>query len=398
MARTGDAVVETDHGIVFVPHGVVGDVVRLSRVDRRGKVVRSQIAEFLTQSDLRQHPPCPDVMRCGGCSWMTIRNEEQHQIHRRWLESLVHTLSDQEIDVDIESDVAFEYRNRARLFWNSGKMGYRKRRTKKVVNIQECIVLRTSLRNAWKKICSELSSFLSGNGEIMLAQGTEFPTALFRTDDEQTPELYSRFERFIHNNDFSGLALQIGDTTARWGCPEESYEGADGFPLLGPLGGFSQAHATLNHRLVQYVYQKAQPSSKRVLELFSGNGNFSILLARDTASFVAVEQHSPAAMACRKNLRSRGLSGRIVERDSVDFPRGKYDVVVLDPPRIGAKTLMPILIDEKIPQIIYISCNIATLERDAQILARAGYRTISARVFAMFPQTHHAEYVLCFSR
>jgi 23S rRNA (uracil1939-C5)-methyltransferase len=155
---------------------------------------------------------------------------------------------------------------------------------------------------------------------------------------------------------------------------------------------FSQVNDGINELLVEHVAALAEPEGMRVLELHCGVGNFTVALAEAAETLVAVERDPGAAEACRANLAARQLDARVIEGDADRPPRGRYDVVVLDPPRQGAKALFE---DDAVwhgtRRIVYVSCDTATLSRDLRLACRRGYRIDQVIAFDMFPQTAHLE-------
>jgi 23S rRNA (uracil1939-C5)-methyltransferase len=130
----------------------------------------------------------------------------------------------------------------------------------------------------------------------------------------------------------------------------------------------------------------------RVLELHCGIGNFTVGLAAQASALVAVEQEPLSAEACQRNLKRLGRKARVTVGDASQPPKGRYDVVVLDPPRQGAKALFEgsaILPGPK--RLVYVSCDTATLARDLQLATAKGYRIDRLIGFDMFPQTAHLE-------
>jgi 23S rRNA (uracil1939-C5)-methyltransferase len=179
------------------------------------------------------------------------------------------------------------------------------------------------------------------------------------------------------------------------GDPREVTEGADGEPLVGPAFGFSQANAVVNRALAERVLALAEPEGQRVLELYAGHGNLSVCLAPRARSFVAVEQSEAAASACRDNLARRELNGRVIAADAASGARhGEADVVVLDPPRKGAREALGAIVAARPKRIVYVSCDLATLKRDLGELRSAGFAVREAFAFDMFPQTAHLETVV----
>ena len=141
----------------------------------------------------------------------------------------------------------------------------------------------------------------------------------------------------------------------------------------------------------------APTEKKTLVELYAGSGNLTVLLARaleartDSVRLVAVETMEPACAAARENLARRGLSARVVHAnaDSYALPEGTR-VVVLDPPRTGARAVCEALAQSKVHGVVMVSCDPSTLGRDLATLAPR-YDLVRLSTFEMFPETSHVE-------
>ena len=169
--------------------------------------------------------------------------------------------------------------------------------------------------------------------------------------------------------------------------------------MAGSQAMTAQAHAGLNDALARHVAAEAAPEGKRVLELYAGHGNLSVLLARGAAAFRAVEQDGPATEALRANLAARGLAARVHAGDAAEARLEDAEVVVLDPPRSGAREVARRLAEPNgVERVVYVSCDPATLGRDLATLTAGGWTVERAVAFDMFPQTPHVETVVTLER
>ena len=380
-----DGALPSDHGVIFVPLAVPGDHLRVTRLKRRGKVLRAQIDQLLEPSPQRREPPCPVVGACGGCPWMPMSDEHQAKLKRE----RVATLGAQ---VQWHQATTLRYRQRARLAWHASthtSLGYRARRANRVVDVPECLVLDDVRQAAWTRLRT-LSDCLQGEGEILLGPCEDGAIALLKTTSAQSGVLYQRCAELV-DDALRGLALDVDGATAVWGETHESYV-VDGARLISPAGGFAQGHGALNEALVQYVGAQVGVQ-QRVLELYCGAGNLSVRLAREASSWTGVELNADAVQACRANLSARGLEGKVVEASAEAFPAATFDVAVLDPPRAGAKEAVARLASTRAKRVVYVSCHLATLQRDLNTLAEQGYVLKACAAFDMFPQTPHVEVV-----
>jgi 23S rRNA (uracil1939-C5)-methyltransferase len=357
------------------------------------------LLEVLEPSADRVEPICPLVGRCGGCPLMPLHVSSQRELKRR----MVSQAAGVEAILSPAGD-STAYRRRARLCWWTGRggpaLGYRERRSRTVVYVPRCPVLARPLQHALERVREALGPVLSGQGEILLALGTdEHAVVAVRTPDAQPTSVYQRAEGLANDPAIAGVALRAAGATsdARWGDPTERFLGPDGEVLEGTVAGFSQAHDDVSRALSALVVDLAEPREAHVLELYAGHGNLTIMLAREAKSQVAVERDPAAAEACLRNLRRRGhAQATVLEGSCEDHVRGRrVDVVVLDPPRTGALGILEDLVRHRRPRrIVYVSCDPPTLGRDLGRLKNLGYQVDSAFAFDMFPHTAHVEAVV----
>ncbi len=397
VGRGGDAVVETSNGIVLVPGALPGERVELVLTGSKRGAARGRLIRVLRPAAERREPACADAARCGGCPLMIASPALQRKIKQRFLADACRGLPGVE-DTEIEwvdSPASLAYRRRARLAWHRDTIGYRQLHSNRVTPIGECIVLVQPLREAWDALRACLASSLRGGGEIQLQlTSAERVVVDLRADHDQLPELFEACERLCELPVVAGVTLRTrGDGhAASWGETRVAIQaGASGL-LEGPGSAFSQANDRVNEKLIEAVVRLAEPQGLRVLELHCGIGNFTVGLAAQASALVAVEQDPLAADACQRNLKRLGRKARVAVGDANQPPKGRYDVVVLDPPRQGAKALFEgsaVLPGPK--RLVYVSCDTATLARDLPLATAKGYRIDRLIGFDMFPQTAHLE-------
>jgi 23S rRNA (uracil1939-C5)-methyltransferase len=390
-------VVETPSGVVLVPGALPGERVELALTSSKRGAARGYLTRVLRPAAERREPPCANATRCGGCPLMIAGPELQREIKRGFLRDACRGLPGAD-DTDIgwvASPVDLAYRRRARLAWHRNTIGYRQLHSKRVTDIRECIVLLEPLREGWKEVRECLAPLLKGGGEIQL-QLTDSDRVVvdLHANDDQAPELFDACNVLCERPVIAGVTLRTKGTErpATWGQTHVVIPMGEDAALEGPAGAFSQANDWVNARLVEAVVELAEPAGLRVLELHCGIGNFTVGLAAHAKTLVAVEQDPRAVEACQSNLRRRGLQARIAVGDANQPPKGRYDVVVLDPPRQGAKALFErsgVLPGPK--RVVYVSCDTATLARDLRLATANGYRVDRLIGFDMFPQTAHLE-------
>jgi 23S rRNA (uracil1939-C5)-methyltransferase len=403
IVQSGEAVVETPHGAVFVRGALIGERVRLALDPRQSRPQRGRLLRVLEPVTARVEPACPHASRCGGCSLLHASVEEQRALRLRLLREALRKAGWEAPIRETHAQQQLGYRRRARLAFQIGrgsaKLGLRRERSHELADIDSCSVLAPRLDLALGALRARLLPALTGAGELSLALGQgEQPVLVLRSPGPQSPGLYDACAGLVEEGALRGIALFAAGATkpALFGDPSEWSQGFDGLPLQGGLGGFSQAHAEINRALVARVVELAEASGQRLLELYAGHGNFSVALAREAAALTAVEQDAGACAALRANLQARGLAARVVEGDALAYPIPTgVDVALLDPPRAGAPGLLARLAQRKPRRILYVSCDPQTLARDLAELHPDRYRLSWVEAFEMFPQTAELETLVC---
>jgi 23S rRNA (uracil1939-C5)-methyltransferase len=404
----GVALVEIDgeRRAVFVPHTAPGDRARLE-VDPARRPARGRVLRLESSGTDRVAPACAWSTRCGGCDWMHLSLQAQARAH---VDHLRAALPAAWRDVAIASTAAGEslaYRTRTRVHVRStprGRpvVGINEARTREPVEVETCAVLDPRLERTRSDL-ARLFAGCRGRGEVQIALGTgRLPVIDVRWDGDLAAEVFARLERAVAEGAIAGAEVTQPASTrpARVGDPTPWMMGADGSPLRLAAGGFGQASERMNAALALHVAEIARPwRAERVVELYAGAGNLSVLLARETGELVCVESNRETCLAARANLATRGLrTARVVEADAAEYAWSKATrLVVLDPPRTGARAVAERLSTSRVAHVVYVSCDAQTLGRDLSILEKA-YAPVSVAAFEMFPQTSHLESVVALER
>lgn len=398
VARGGEAIVETHEGVVFVAGGLPNERVEVARTGARRGAARGRIVDIIERSPARRRAECPRVDACGGCPLMIAEPELQREVKRQFLREACRGLPGSErVRVGwVPSSRQIAYRRRARLAWKKERFGYRARRSNHVLDVEGCAILDTRLARAWAATREHLGGTLVGEGEIDLAGYGDVAVVGLRAVQPQSAAAFGACNRLSKVPGIEGVQLSVGGgAPARWGSVALQLESEDGHLTACGPESFIQANAAVNDRLVREVVRLAEAHGRRVLELHAGIGNFTLPLARTAERVVAVERDASAARTCRENLAAHGLEARVVEGDADAPPHGQYDVLVLDPPRKGAKTLFEGSGSwQRVRRIVYVSCDTATLRRDLRRACAVGFALDYAVAFDMFPQTAHVESVV----
>ena len=395
-----DAVIDTELGVVLAAGALPGEEVRLRGVRKEGRVLRGQVEELRLASAERVEPPCPHASSCGGCPLSIATPTMERRIKQDLLERALADFAPRPAVEWVDAPSRDGYRTRARLHFRAERVGYRARRGAGLVDVTSCRVLVPTLAAALDPLREQAHHF-RGSGEISLALGAGGGAVVaIETRQMQPPAFYAALERMATEPGIAGISARVeGTAAARFGQVEPVVEGADGKNLRLASGGFAQAQEAINQQLVRYVAAQADVAGQRVLELYSGAGNMSVLLAAGAARFESVESSPSAVEAARENLRSRELRGKLVCGRAEDHAKGAtIDVLVLDPPREGALAALEAALMRRPAKVVYVSCQPSTLGRDLGLLQRAGYALVAVSAFDMFPQTAHLESVVTLTR
>jgi len=405
----GHALLEGERRAIFVPRVALGDVVQVE-VDATVRPARAKVVRVVTSGAGRVVPPCAFFDRCGACDWMHLSRAAQRAARESHLRR---ALPAQHRDLPIvlhDAGGSLGYRTRARLHVRASGgralVGPHGHGSHDIVEVDRCVVLHPALDAAIGPLATLLEG-AHGLGDAHLALGREGrPVLELRWEGRVPPATFGRLEQGVLAGTWAGGSVIVGDTSrpAIVGDPTPRMTGADGEPMVLAAGGFAQASDAGNVLLGQRVVALARGAVTRlsgaggVVELYAGAGNFTVLLARAFERVVAVESVAAACDAARANLAARGLTARVTCADADRFPvPPKTDLVVLDPPRRGAKEACAALAASSAKAIVYVSCDTPTLGRDLATLA-ARFEPFAVESFAMFPGTSHAETVVALRR
>ncbi len=393
---------------VFVPLTLPGEQVQVRITQDKRGYSTAEAEEIVVASPQRVAPGCRHFGVCGGCSYQHTDCGSQLALKQAILrETLERGGVHAPDEIAVLSAEPWGYRNRIRLAFDAqGNPGYRGRRSHAVVPISECPIAAPLLviaamaaaeimpRSLLHQRPAEISLFCDAQETALLVSIMTANPAKAQVDDfarvlnERIPTLIG--VEFVTE----GLAGRQPRTVARWGAVSLAYRAA-GFDYRVDHGAFFQ----VNRWLVDALVDRVTAGCKGVLawDLFAGVGLFARQFAASFEHVVAVES-APAAMAALEENLS-GTAGVAVRADALAFlgrqHKERPDLIVVDPPRTGLGAEMTALLGSvAAAEIVYVSCDPATLARDLRTLVGSGYVIESVTLADLFPQTFHLETVL----
>lgn len=408
LADGGFGVARHRGKVVFIPDAVPGDVVFFSIVEDKKSFIRGKLEELLTPSPHRTDPFCPHAGVCGGCQWQHVSYPMQLYAKQRIVADALERIAGIDgahVPPVIPSPKLCGWRAVLEVQCEAGplglKVGFFARRSRRIVEVKECPVAFPILSGRLAGAGAALSPLkFHGRGELRILAGERDRVVALLTFPGGFIPGEKAVRAVMRRLDVSGLMVANRSGVRTFGDPVVVYPGssrAPGGAVSLSADGFVQANPGVNTRLIEELLSH-ELSGKRVLELYSGGGNFTAPLAARGARVTAVEWDETLAMRAEKTLRSLGAeSSQVVRADAAEYLEStadgseRFDTVVLDPPRTGAPEVVRMLPPLDVREILYISCAPATLARDVRTLTEHGYRLVSARPFDMFPHTFHVE-------
>jgi len=366
VAHGGHGVTRVDGRVCFVPYALPGDVAVIQIERELRGVLWGAIESIETPSPHRTEAACPYFGTCGGCTWLHFdypgQAESKQQIVRDCFERIA------KIDVEIgwreNSDLRLGYRTRATFFANDGLRGFHALRTNDVVDVAHCALCHRKLND-----CLRVLREIGCKNDVEVCVNPEGDEVLVWTD-RPNAMLAEHFPLAGHR--------RAKGKRARFTF--------DGAPIVN--GGFSQASLLLN-RLLREVVHGELGEPKTVLDLYAGSGNLSITLPK-TANVRGIDEDRSGIAAAEKVRPGSYRAGKIPAFQRA-LKRGLWDVIILDPPRTGAKAIMKDIAGAKAGRIVYVSCNPSTLARDAATLCANGWRVEKVTALDLYPNTAHVE-------
>ena len=412
MAQGGEAIGRDDSGrVVFVPYAIAGEEVVVEIVEEKKNYARARLVEIVQPSPARVTPRCPHFslplsrtgegsgmgVGCGGCQWQHIAYDAQLKFKAAIVReqfARIGKLPDTPVRDTIGMTEPWRYRNNVQFqLDNAGRLCFRAFESHNLVPIRKCHIIHPLLDEMFRALEFEGAEF----EEIMLRAGTRTGEKMLILEgrDDAPPE--------ISVDEPVSIAYRTprGETVPLVG-KDALHEELRGRSFRVSPPSFFQVNTQMAETLIELVESYFAPrSSDILLDAFGGVGTFGLSLAPRVARVIEIEE-SPDAVADAK--------ANAVELANVEFQRGKVeeilpklkskiDLVVADPPRAGiALAAVAAIIAQQPRAIAYVSCDPATLARDARQLVDGGYRLIEVQPVDLFPQTYHIESVSWFAR
>lgn len=396
IAHGGAALGRHEGRVIFVPYAIPGETVRVEITEDKGHHAFASLLEVVEPSPERVAPPCPyfGPTGCGGCQWQHVA----YPAHLRFKAAIVADqlariggIADPPVHPTLPDPSGWAYRNHAQFHPAPGGLGFRCAASNETVAIDECRILHPLLADLYAALDLELTGLLRLSLRAGTATGERM--LVFEMEDDLPPALELDLP-------VSCVLLLSDGQHANLIGSNHIHETVAGRTYRISAPAFFQVNTPQAGELVRLVLEYLDlRGGETVLDAYCGVGLFTAPLAERAGLVTAIEV-SPAAVA--DLLENTALF------DNVDVIEGPVEAVlpdldtpldaaVVDPPRTGLdRFALDALVERHPVRLVYVSCDPATLARDAKRLVAAGYHLAAVQPVDLFPQTYHIESVALF--
>ncbi len=413
---------------VFITQALPGEMVRAQLTHQSKKLDEAHLIELLgPASPQRVEPVCPHFGKCGGCNMQHMSSDMQIELKQQTLQSHLQHFAQLAPETWLPAlrSPRLDYRHKARIGvrylakQQQLVMGFREAQSNRLTSIKTCKVLDQELDQALPDL-HQLLKQLCGRadiGHIELSKGATEVALLIRHTADLVAADIQALQDFVKSRHWQ-LYLQRHDAESvkrvdqpqaesrlhyRLGEQEQQLE------LAFHPTDFIQVNPAVNQKMVKLACELLDlKAGESVLDLFCGLGNFSLPLAQavgEHGHVVAVEGSEAMVLRGAENAKRNKIGNlKFYTQDlTKDFSKFSwvnqgFDALLIDPPRSGAELVMHYLHHFNAKRIVYVSCNPATLARDAGILVKHGYQLKKAGVIDMFTHTGHVESITLFEK
>ena len=396
IANGGEGIGRLPDGrIVFVPFTIPGESVRIRVLESKKGFVRGELVEILASVPGRIVPRCRHFGVCGGCHLQHMDYNTQINMKTDIVKdvlSRIGGLKEVNIQPIVPSPVEWEYRNQVQYHLHpSGKLGYQRHSSHETIPIEECFLPVKPLVEIRNNLDLDPQA---GIKRVTFREGLDDDYLIVLEGNSiDMPEMEIELPFSVVHQSESGIITLAGCDFVQMQIKDKVFKVS--------AGSFFQVNTRMAELMVNHVLSLIPPGKLDcILDLFCGVGLFSAFVAEKAKRLIGVESGQSACSDYAENMDAfdhvelyEGLCEQVLPGLDIH-----PDVMIVDPPRAGTgKVTLESLIRMKPKRIIYISCDQATLARDASQLVKAGYKIMQVTPFDLFPQTHHIESITQFS-
>jgi len=394
----GDCLARLPDGrAIFVPFTLPGETVRVEITEEKKRFARGKLVEVIESSPDRIEPRCIYFGVCGGCQYQHLGYTKQLTLKENLLKDQFQRIGKMDnapIQSIIPSLHPFNYRNHVQFHLSQdGTLGYVHSDKKHLLPVNECHLPQETINKLWPLINMEPDSGIYRMG---IRQDSYHDLMVVLEGEDPKPSEFSLDipVSVVYTPHDSRLTVLAGDDHLNYTLLDH--------PFQVSARSFFQVNTPIAESMIRFLLDNLIfNQSMKVLELYAGVGLFSAFIAEKVEYLTAVESSGSACHDFTVNLAEYdNVSLYEAEAEEV-LPSFKtpFDLLIVDPPRSGLAPVVHDALENISPQqIVYISCDPATLARDARKIIHKGYKLISVTPFDQFPQTAHIETISLFEK
>lgn len=390
IANGGDGIGRLADGrAVFIPFTLPGELIQIRQQEGKAGILRGELVQVIHAAQGRIQSRCKHFGTCGGCHFQHMDYLTQLRVKENILRDTlarVGGLTDIPVHPVVPSPQEWNYRNHVQYHLHeSGRLGFQRRNSREVIPIQECHLPHKDLDDLRDQFSLDP---LTGIERVSVREGTDGELMIvLESNSTEMPEMELDLPTsVIHASPYGEIVL-AGSSHLFMEINRQMFKVS--------AGSFFQVNLQVAGKMVEYILSLLPGGEIAcLLDLYCGVGLFSAFIANRVARLVCIESSHSACLDFADNLdRFNNVELYEGSADVILPMLNLYpDTVIADPPRagLGLKTL-DALIKLAPGQIIYVSCDPATMARDAARLIKHGYLCSGVTPFDMFPQTSHIE-------
>jgi 23S rRNA (uracil1939-C5)-methyltransferase len=423
LSHDGRGICNIDGKVVFIDNALPGETVVFNYSKKHGKYAEGVATEIIEPAPTRVTPKCAHFGVCGGCSLQHMDASAQIELKQQTLLQQLEHFGQVKPGTVLPAITGpiWQYRHKARIGVkfvskkNAVLVGFREKNSRYVADLKSCQVLAEPVGEMITPL-QQLIESLEAKVHIPQIEVaiTEDCTALiFRhlvalsmPDQTKIIDFAKRHQIYLYLqpagiNSIHLIWPEVADHQSYYSLPDYQLK------LFFQPNNFSQVNPAINGKMIRQALALLDlTANDRVLDLYCGFGNFTLPIARAAHSVIGVEGEDAMVARARANAHYNNIANAAFYANDLTKPEmfgpwaaQTFDKILLDPPRTGALAILPMLGKLAANKIVYVSCNPATLARDAGILVKDyGYRLTTAGVLDMFPHTSHVESIALFEK
>ncbi|MDW5418030.1 23S rRNA (uracil(1939)-C(5))-methyltransferase RlmD [Iodobacter sp. CM08] len=418
----GHGIARVDGKTVFIDGALPRESVSYKSYRIKPRFENAEATQIHTTSHLRVNPPCPHFGSCGGCSMQHMEFTGQVAAKQRVLEDNLKRIGNVKAQMLLPAIYGPEwgYRQRARLSvsvkGNEVRLGFFEKRSKIIADLKECRVLPPHISKQILPL-RQLIKSLSIKEQLLhieLAVGEHVDILVLRTPIKPNKADQALLKKYADEWKVQFWLQAKSSEAASIFYPTDAPQLSYSMPEFGIVMRYKPTEFTqVNHRINRTLVARAMnllapQAGESIADFFCGVGNFTLAIARSGAKTLGMEGLQQLVDRANESAADNQLAGNTQFKVANLFDMtehwlkklGHFDKMLIDPPRDGAHELCKAISAKNGPQrIVYVSCNPATLARDADVLVHEkGYVLKAAGIVNMFPHTAHVESIAWFEK